>query len=114
MRVVLIRAVVYADAAGWCAHALDCDTVVMARTRDAAVDILMKVIQAQLKHEQGRRRRPLSAWGSAPRPIWQVFSAAATAQRPSVLNRIEDTTELQLLVASAVAPGRGAGQPTRF
>ena len=106
MHAILIRVVVYADAGrGWCAHALDCDTVVMARHAEAAVDALIKILHAQVLHDQRHRRSPLARFAPAPRSVWEVFSAAASARQPVAVRRREGGSVLQLLVASPAADG---------
>src|SRR5687768_8393644 len=104
MDAILIRVVVFADdGGGWCAHALDCDTVVMAPHAEAAVDALIKILHAQIRHDQRHRRSPLAGFGPAPRSVWEVFSAAASARQPVAVRRHEGGSVLHLLVASLAA-----------
>lgn len=98
---MLIRVALSCESAQqWNAHALEYDVVVEATTADAALDVLLKVVHAQMVHDFRQGRPLLGAFAGAPQRVWDTFSSAAARKPPINLTGGEDATRFQMLVAT--------------
>lgn len=99
-RPALLRVVIYSEAARWCAYALECDVSTSARTADAALDTLIKIVETHVAADLRTGREPLSIFKVTPQRIWAKFAAAATLKHPVELRRMEAPGRLRYLVAT--------------
>ena len=60
----------------WTARALEHDLAARGRTVEAAIDTLVRMIQAHVEYDQRHNRKPLSAFAAAPRVYWNAFDRA--------------------------------------
>ena len=61
----------------WTARALEYDLAARGRTIEAAIDTLVRLIQAHVEHDLRHNRTPLSAFAAAPKVYWNAFDRAA-------------------------------------
>ena len=73
----------------WVARSLEHDLSASGRTADAAIEMLMKMVDAHLAYDIRHGHRPLAAFASAPRLYWQAFVSAPKKEAPIELNRTE-------------------------
>jgi hypothetical protein len=73
-----LRIVVFPETSRtWMARALEHDLAAQGRTKESAVDTLVKVIRAHVAYDRRHNRKPLSAFAEAPRLYWNAFDRAA-------------------------------------
>ena len=96
----LLRVVIYSEAARWFAYALECDVRASAKTAEAALDTLIKIVEAHIAADLKRGEEPLSLFKVTPHGIWNKFAAAASAKHPVELRRTESPGRLRYLVAT--------------
>ena len=107
-RHALLRVVVYAEAARWFAYALECDVKTSAKTAEAALDTLIKIVETHVAADLRSGRQPLSNFKVTPQMIWRKFASAADRQRPVELRRTEAPGRLRYLVATCTGPVDGS------
>ena len=99
----LLRIVVYAESPGqWCAQALECDVKSASRTADAALDTLIKILEAHIAADLRPGVHPLASFTAAPQPMWSKFAMAAQAAHPFELHRADSPGRLRYLIAKSI------------
>lgn len=94
----LLRVVVFPHAAGgWSACALERDVRTSAINADAALDALVKMVEAT---SYPVADEPLIQFGLAPDDAWQTFAAAAQRNPPVELTSADSPSRLRYLVAT--------------
>ncbi len=110
-RHALLRIVLYAEAARWSAYALECDLRTSAKTADAALDTLIKIVETHIAADLRTGREPLSIFKVTPQGIWNKFATAANVKHPVELRRAGSPGRLRYLVATC-ADDTDAAIPT--
>ena len=73
-----LRIVVFPEThRSWTARALEHDLAARGRTIEAAIDTLVRLIQAHVEYDRRHNRKPLSAFAAAPRVYWRAFDRGA-------------------------------------
>ena len=85
----------------WVARSLEHDLSAAGRTADAAIDLLMKMVDAHLAYDIRHGHQPLGAFTSAPRMYWQACVAAPKKDTPIELNRTAPDRSLRCVVGFA-------------
>jgi phosphoribulokinase len=70
----------------WTARALEHDLAARGRTVEAAIDTLVRLIQAHVEYDCRHNRKPLSAFAAAPKVYWTAFDRAAELPLQMELN----------------------------
>jgi len=93
-----LRVVVFPETTKtWVARSLEHDLSAAGRSADAAIDLLMKMVDAHLAYDIRHGHRPLAAFASAPRLYWQAFVSAPKKE----VNRTEPERPLRCVVGFA-------------
>jgi hypothetical protein len=66
----------------WTARLLEHDLAAAGRTEAAALDTLLKVVQAHIAFDLRHGLEPLAAFAAAPRPYWMAFAGATRMNLP--------------------------------
>ena len=99
----LLRIVVYAESPGqWCAQALECDVKGSSRTADAALDTVIKIVEAHIAADLRPGVHPMASFNAAPQPMWSKFAMAAQAAHPFELHRADSPGGLRYLIAKSI------------
>jgi hypothetical protein len=93
----------------WTARALEHDLAATGRTMESAIDTLVKLIQAHVAFDRRHNRKPLSAFGAAPRLYWNAYGQAS--ELPMLMEIDWDDNEMPARIAAAVAPDNPAIRP---
>lgn len=89
-----LNIVVFPDSSkAWTARCLEHDLSARGTTAEAAVDTLVKIVDAHIAYDIRHGRTPLSAFMAAPRLYWNAFTGAQKA-RPVELRRPENDRTL--------------------
>jgi len=57
----------------WVARTLEHDMSAEGRTRELAIDMVLRLARAHIAHDIRHKREPLSVFGPAPRLFWDTF-----------------------------------------
>jgi hypothetical protein len=60
----------------WIARGLEHDLSASGRSIESAVDTVVKIALAHIAYDERHKRKPLSAFASAPRLYWDAFTRA--------------------------------------
>ena len=85
----------------WVARSLEHDLSASGRSADAAIELLMQMVDAHLAYDIRHGHQPLGAFASAPRLYWQAFVAAPKKDAPIELNRTGPERSLRCVVGFA-------------
>jgi hypothetical protein len=85
----------------WVARSLEHDLSASGRTADAAIDMLVKIVDAHVAYDIRHGHQPLGAFASAPRLYWQAFVAAPKKDASIELNQSEPRRSLRCVVGFA-------------
>ena len=85
----------------WVARSLEHDLSASGRTADAAIEMLMKMVDAHVAYDIRHGHQPLGAFACAPRLYWQAFVAAPKKGAPIELNRTAPDRSLRCVVGFA-------------
>ena len=85
----------------WVARSLEHDLSASGRSADAAIDMLMKMVDAHVAYDLRHGHQPLGAFACAPRLYWQAFVAATKTDPPIELNRTAPDRSLRCVVGFA-------------
>ena len=89
------------DDTSWQAQAIECDLTVIAESRAASLDALVKVIEVHAAHEARMGRAPFSRLAAAPDDRGAAFERAARLVDPVELAR-DGRAALRFLVANSI------------
>lgn len=85
----------------WVARSLEHDLSASGRTADAAIEMLMKIVDAHIAYDIRHGHQPLGAFASAPRLYWQAFVSAPKKDAPIELNRTAPERSVRCVVGFA-------------
>jgi len=85
------------------------DLAAQGRTMEAAVDTLVRLIQAHVAYDRRHNRRPLSAFAAAPRAYWSAFNRAA--ELPIQMELDWQDAEMPARIVAAMVPDHPALRP---
>jgi hypothetical protein len=94
----------------WTARALEHDLAAQGRTMEAAIDTLVRLIQAHVAYDRRHNRKPLSAFAAAPRAYWSAFNRAA--ELPIQMELDWQDTEMPARIVAAMVPDHPALRPS--
>jgi hypothetical protein len=102
MAPVRLRVVIFPESVrAWTARSLEHDIAAGGTTAEAALDTLLRIVQAHAAFDLRHGRPPLSAFAAAPALYWSAFSRAERdALRLELPYRV-DTPAIQVLAATA-------------
>lgn len=83
----------------WTARALEHDLAAQGRTVEAAIDTLVKIVQAHIAYDRRHNRRPLSAFAAAPQIYWSAFNRASELPVLMELDWPESGTPARIVAA---------------
>ena len=86
----------------WTARALEHDLAARGRTIEAAIDTLVRVIQAHVEYDLRHNRKPLSAFAAAPKVYWNAFDRAAELPLQMELDWKDTDRPARVVAASTV------------
>ena len=93
-----LRVVVFPETTKtWVARSLEHDLSAAGRSADAAIELLMKMVDAHVAYDIRHGHQPLGAFASAPRLYWQAFVAAPKKE----LTRTEPERPVRCVVGFA-------------
>ncbi len=97
-----LRLLVFPETGGlWTARALEHDVAAQARSRENAVDAVIKIIRAHVEFDRRHNRAPLSAFAPAPRLYWNAFRGASQTSAPREIELAESDSMPRVLIAVA-------------
>lgn len=97
-----LRIVVFPETTkAWTARSLEHDLASTGRTKESAIDSLVRIASAHIAYDIRHGREPLSAFGAAPRQYWRAFAGASVESRPIELLRTEPQGPFSCLVSVA-------------
>jgi hypothetical protein len=86
----------------WVARSLEHDMSAVGRSADAAIDTLVRMVDAHLAYDMRHGHQPLGAFASAPGPYWQAFIAAPKKAKPiELFTKTEPIKSLRCVVGIA-------------
>jgi hypothetical protein len=85
----------------WVARSLEHDLSATGRTADAAIDTLIRMVDAHVAYDLRHGHQPLAAFASAPRMYWQAFVAASKQAAPVEVNRNTPSPAVRCVVGYA-------------
>ncbi len=95
-----LRVLVYPQTGGtWTARGLEHDISAEARTVEAAVDALVRIIRAHVAYDRRHKREPLSAFAAAPRRFREAFAYGTRHPDPIELDLPFDDVAARPMVA---------------
>lgn len=93
-----VKIVVFPDSSkAWTARCLQHDLSARGTTAEAAVDTLVKIVDAHIAYDIRHGRTPLSAFMAAPRLYWNAFTGAQKV-RPVELRQPEKDRTLHCAI----------------
>ncbi|HYM26120.1 MAG TPA: hypothetical protein VEU08_23040 [Vicinamibacterales bacterium] len=91
----------------WVARILEHDMSAETRTRDAAIDLVLRQARAHIAFDIRHGREPLSTFGAAPIVFWDAFHDGVPMQLP-IADCLDGYAPIEIRVAIA------RRQPTRL
>ena len=97
-----LRIIVFPESIrSWTARSLEHDIAAAGATAEAALDTLLKIVQAHAAFDLRHGRAPLSAFEAAPQLYWSAFSRAAGVAFPIEVRYRADGPPIQVVAATA-------------
>jgi hypothetical protein len=97
-----LRIVVFPETPkAWTARSLEHDLAAVGRTKDAAIDALVRLACAHIAYDLRHGRKPLSAFCPAPNSYWQAYDGASIAGKSIEVLRVEPQGPFSCLVTEA-------------
>jgi hypothetical protein len=94
----------------WTARALEHDLAAQGRSIEAALDTLVRLIQAHVAFDKRHNRKPLSAFAAAPKVYWSAFNRAAELPIQMELDWLD--AEMPARIVAAMIPDHPAIRPS--
>lgn len=97
-----LRIVVFPETPkAWTARSLEHDLAAVGRTKEAAIDALVRVAYAHIAYDIRHGRKPLSAFCPAPNSYWRAYDGASVEGKPIEVLRVEPQGPFSCLVSVA-------------
>ena len=102
MAVRRLKILVFREPHGkWTARVLEHDLSAEGPTREAAIDLVLRLTRAHIAYDIRHNREPLSAFGPAPMVYWSAFPDESQLQSPQNIDSLDDYMPVQILVGVA-------------